>query len=98
MIVVVRVGGEGSTIVSERTCASNFKERRHPVRRVHCGRAAFGTSQARRASHRQAQLHDDEAVESEHNLATVLGDGSRESGGHHVRSYRRRSFRQWNGG
>ena len=41
-------------------------------------------SQARQGiSTEQAQLHDDEAVESAHNLGLVLGDGSRESGGRH---------------
>ena len=41
-------------------------------------------SQARQGlSTEQAQLHDDEAVESALNLGTVIGDGARESGGHH---------------
>jgi hypothetical protein len=41
-------------------------------------------SQAREGlSTEQAQLHDDEAVESAQNLGMVLGDGSRESGGRH---------------
>jgi len=86
VIVVVRVGGEASTIVSGKDVREQLQKSGAILYVVStAGAQRPAPSQARQGiSTQQAQLHDDEAVESEHNLATVLGDGSRESGGHHV--------------
>lgn len=85
-IVVVRVGGEASTVVSGKDVRERLQKSGailYVVSTVGAQRPA--PSSARQGlSTEQAQLHDDESVESEHNLGTVLGDGSRESGGHHV--------------
>jgi hypothetical protein len=85
VIVVVRVGGEASTTLSGKDVREQLQKSGailHVISTVGAQRAA--PSQAREGlSTEQAQLHDDEAVESAHNLALVLGDGSRESGGRH---------------
>ena len=85
VIVVIRVGGEASTHLSGRDV-------REQVRKSGAALYVISTVGAQRAapsharpglSTEQAQLHDDEAVESALNLGMVLGDGSRESGGRH---------------
>jgi hypothetical protein len=85
VIVVVRVGGEASTTLSGSTVREQLRKsgaRLYVISTVGAQRAA--PSSAREGlSTEQAQLHDDEAVESAHNLGVVLGDGSRESGGRH---------------
>ena len=85
VIVVVRVGGEASTTLSGSTVRDQLRKSGailYVVSTVGAQRAA--PSNAREGlSTEQAQLHDDEAVESAHNLGVVLGDGSRESGGRH---------------
>ena len=85
VIVVVRVGGEASTTLSGEVVREQLRKSGaalYVISTVGAPRAA--PSQARQGlSTEQAQLHDDEAVESAHNLGMVLGDGSRESGGRH---------------
>jgi hypothetical protein len=86
VIVVVRVGGEASTTLSGKDVREQLRKSGailHVISTVGAQRAA--PSQAREGiSTEQAQLHDDEAVESALNLNMVLGDGVRESGGHHL--------------
>jgi hypothetical protein len=84
-IVVLRVGGEGSTTLSGRRVHEELRKSGallYVVSTVGAQRAA-PTSARQGLSTEQAQLHDDEAVESAQNLGLVLGDGSRESGGRH---------------
>jgi hypothetical protein len=85
VIVVVRVGGEASTTISGRDVREQLRKSGailYVISTVGAQRSA--PSAAREGiSTEQAQLHDDEAVESAHNLGLVLGDGSRESGGRH---------------
>lgn len=85
VIVVVRVGGEASTTLSGANVREQLRKSGailYVISTVGAQRSA--PSQARQGiSAEQARLHDDEAVESAHNLALVLGDGSRESGGRH---------------
>lgn len=85
IVVVVRVGGEASTTLSGRDVREQLRRSGailYVVSTVGAQRAA--PSAARPGlSTEQAQLHDDEAVESALNLGSVLGDGSRESGGRH---------------
>jgi hypothetical protein len=86
VIVVVRVGGEAATTLSEKNVRERLRKSGailYVISTVGAQRAA--PSSARQGiSKEQAQLHDDEAIESALNLAVVLGDGVRESGGHHV--------------
>jgi len=85
IIVVLRVGGEASTTVSGQAVREQLRRSGavlYVISTVGAQRAA--PSQARQGlSTEQAQLHDDEAVESAHNLGAVIGDGARESGGRH---------------
>ena len=85
VIVVLRVGGEATTTLSGRDVREQLQKSGailYVISTVGAQRPA--PSQARQGiSTEQAQLHDDEAVESAHNLGLVLGDGSRESGGRH---------------
>jgi hypothetical protein len=85
VIVVVRVGGEASTTLSGKDVREQLQKSGailYVISTVGAQRSA--PSQARQGiSTEQAQLHDDEAVESALNLGMVLGDGSRESGGRH---------------
>jgi hypothetical protein len=85
VIVVMRVGGEASTTLSGQVVREQLRKSGailYVISTVGAQRAA--PSAARQGlSTEQAQLHDDEAVESAHNLALLLGDGSRESGGRH---------------
>lgn len=85
VIVVVRVGGEASTTLSGTDVREQLRKSGatlYVISTVGAQRSA--PSQARPGiSAEQAQLHDDETVESAHNLGMVLGDGSRESGGRH---------------
>jgi hypothetical protein len=86
VIVVVRVGGEATTTLSGRVVRDQLRKSGailYVISTVGAQRAA--PSAAREGiSKEQAQLHDDEAIESALNLGTVLGDGVRESGGRHV--------------
>ena len=86
VIIVVRVGGEGSTTLSGRDVREELRKSGailYVISTVGAQRQA--PSHARPGlSTEQAQLHDDEEVESALNLGLVLGDGSRESGGHHA--------------
>ena len=85
VIVVMRVGGEASTTLSGQAVREQLRKSGavlYVISTVGAQRAA--PSAARQGlSTEQAQLHDDEAVESAHNLGMVIGDGSRESGGRH---------------
>ena len=60
-------------------------ERRHPVRRVHGRRGTCRASVRPRPgiSTEQAQMQDSEVADGAFNLAQVLGDGSKDSGGRH---------------
>ena len=86
VIVVVRVGGEASTALSGKEVREQLRKSGailYVISTVGAQRAA--PSHAREGiSEEQAQLHDDEAIESALNLGMVLGDGVRESGGHHL--------------
>jgi hypothetical protein len=85
VIVVLRVGGEALTT----TAGNDVREHLRKSGAILYVMSTVGAqrpppSQAREGlSTEQAQLHDDEAVESAHNLGLVLGDGSKESGGRH---------------
>ena len=85
VIVVVRVGGEASTALSGEFVREQLRKSGailYVFSTVGAQRSA--PSQARQGlSAEQAQLRDDEDVESALNLGRVLGDGSRESGGRH---------------
>jgi hypothetical protein len=85
VIVVMRVGGEASTTLSGEAVREQLRKSGailYVISTVGAQRSA--PSQARQGiSAEQAQLRDDEAVESALNLGQVLGDGSRESGGRH---------------
>ena len=84
VIVVVRVGGEASTTLSGEVVREQLRKGGAALYVSTVGAQRAAPSQARQGlSTEQAQLHDDEAVESAHNLGMVLGDGSRESGGRH---------------
>jgi hypothetical protein len=85
VILVLRVGVEGTTPLD----GGDVRER---LRRSGAMLYVISTaSSARRPpssartgiSTEQAQLHDDEIAASRRNLAEVLGDGARESGGRH---------------
>ena|SRR5688572_2979787 len=86
VIVVVRVGGEASTTLSGKDVRDQLRKSGailYVISTVGAQRAA--PSHAREGlSREQAQLHDDEEIESALNLGMVLGDGVRESGGRHV--------------
>lgn len=85
VMVVMRVGGEASTTLSGRAVREQLRKSGailYVISTVGAQRAA--PSAARQGlSTEQAQLHDDEAVESAHSLGVVIGDGARESGGRH---------------
>jgi hypothetical protein len=85
VIVVLRVGGEALSTTSGTDVRDQLRKSGailYVMSTVGAQRPA--PSQAREGlSNEQAQLHDDEAVESAHNLGVVLGDGSKESGGRH---------------
>lgn len=85
VIVVMRVGGEGSTTLSGQVVREQLRKSSailYVISTVGAQRAA--PSQARQGlSAEQVQLRDDDAVESARSLGVVLGDGSRESGGRH---------------
>lgn len=86
VIVVIRVGGEATTAVSGKVVRDQLRKSgaiMYVISTVGAQRAA--PSHAREGiSQEQAQLHDDESIESALNLGMVLGDGVRESGGRHV--------------
>lgn len=85
VILVLRVGVEGTTPLD----GGDVRER---LRRSGAMLYVISTASAARQppssartglSTEQAQLHDDEIAASRRNLAEVLGDGARESGGRH---------------
>jgi hypothetical protein len=85
IILVLRVGVEGTTPLD----GGDVRER---LRRSGAVLYVISTASAARQpppsartgiSSEQAQLHDDEIAASRRNLAEVLGDGARESGGRH---------------
>ena len=85
VILVLRVGVEGTTPLD----GGDVRER---LRRSGAMLYVISTASAARQppssartglSKEQAQLHDDEIAASRRNLAEVLGDGARESGGRH---------------
>lgn len=85
VILVLRVGVEGTSPLA----AGEIRER---LRQSGAMLYVISTASAARLpppsartgiSAEQAQLHDDEIAASRRNLAAVLGDGARESGGRH---------------
>ncbi len=85
VILVLRVGVEGTTPLA----GGDVRER---LRRSGAMLYVISTASAARQppssartgiSAEQSQLHDDEIAASRRNLAEVLGDGARESGGRH---------------
>ena len=86
VIVVMRVGGEAATTLPGQAVREQLRRSGailYVISTVGAQRAA--PSAARQGlSTEQVQLHDDEAVAGALNLAVVLGDGSRESGGRHT--------------
>ena len=85
IILVLRVGVEGTTPL-------DGEEVREQLRRSGAVLYVISTASAARQppssartgiSAEQSQLHDDEIAASRRNLAEVLGDGARESGGRH---------------
>ena len=85
MILVTRVGAEATTSLAGNDVREELRRSGailYVVSTVGAGRAA--PSQARQGiSTEQAQLQDAEVADSAFNLAQVLGDGSKESGGRH---------------
>jgi VWFA-related protein len=87
VIVVMRIGGEATTAI-------NGNDVREQLRKSGAILYVISTAGAQRAapsqirgtdnaSVQQGQMRDAELAESASNLALVLGDGSKESGGHH---------------
>lgn len=87
VIVVMRVGGEATTTLAGEDVREQLRKSGailYVISTVGAQRPA--ASQARgtdAVSIQQGQLRDDELTQSAHNLAQVLGDGSKESGGRH---------------
>jgi hypothetical protein len=85
VIVVVRVGGEAITSLP----ADDVRDQLRKSRAMLYVLSTVGAERSRESMARtgisaeQAQMHDDEMKTSVMNLAQVLGDGSKESGGHH---------------
>jgi hypothetical protein len=85
VILVTRVGAEATTSISGEDLRTELRRSGailYVVSTLGAERAA--PSQARAGiSTEQAQLQDAEVTDAAFNLAQVLGDGSKESGGHH---------------
>jgi hypothetical protein len=85
VIIAMRVGGEAPTSLSGDDVREDLRKSGAILYVISTvGAQRPPTSQARPGiSTEQAQLQDDEVVSGILNLAQVLGDGSRESGGRH---------------
>jgi hypothetical protein len=85
VILVLRVGAEATTSLTGDEVREQLRRSGailHVVSTVGAERSAPPSARPG-ISAEQAQLHDAEAAESANNLAQVLGDGSKESGGRH---------------
>jgi len=87
VIVVMRIGGEAMTAISGNDVREQLRKSAailYVISTAGAQRAA--PSQIRgtdNVSVQQGQLRDSELAESASNLALVLGDGAKDSGGHH---------------
>jgi hypothetical protein len=87
VIVVMRVGGEAPTPITSDQVREELRKSRailYVFSTVNADRrstSAQGVGDA--ASQQQAQLRDDESTSAALHLGTVLGDGSKDSGGRH---------------
>jgi VWFA-related protein len=88
IIVVMRVGGEGTStlsgnIVREQIRKSGATLYAVSIQGLDRTPTSSGGGASMDATTQASQLHDDEANEGATNLQQVLGDGTRESGGHY---------------
>jgi hypothetical protein len=85
VILVLRVGVEGTTPLDGRDVRERLRRSGAMLYVISTASAARQPPSSARTgiSTEQAQLHDDEIAASRRNLAEVLGDGARESGGRH---------------
>ena len=85
VILVLRVGVEGATPLDGGDVRTRLQRSGAVLYVISTASAARQPPSSARTglSKEQAQLHDDEIAESRRNLAEVLGDGARESGGRH---------------
>jgi hypothetical protein len=85
IILVLRVGVEGTTPLDGAEVRARLRRSGAVLYVISTASAARRPPSSARTgiSSEQAQLHDDEIAASRRNLAEVLGDGARESGGRH---------------
>ena len=85
IILVLRVGVEGTTPLDGTEVRARLRRSGAVLYVISTASAARRSPSSARTgiSTEQAQLHDDEIAASRRNLAEVLGDGARESGGRH---------------
>jgi len=85
VILVLRVGMEGTTPLDGGHVRDRLRRSGAVLYVISTASAARQPPPSARTgiSAEQAQLHDDEIAASRRNLAEVLNDGARESGGHH---------------
>jgi VWFA-related protein len=87
VIVVMRVGGEAATTLAGEDVRAQLRKSGAILYVISTVGAQRGAPPQARGtdpvSIAQGQLRDDELTQSAHNLAQVLGDGSKESGGRH---------------
>jgi hypothetical protein len=85
IILVLRVGVEGTTPLDGGDVGERLRRSGAVLYVISTASAARQPPPSARTgiSSEQAQLHDDEIAASRRNLAEVLGDGARESGGRH---------------
>ena len=85
VILVLRVGVEGTTPLDGGDVRERLRRSGAMLYVISTASAAKPAPSSARTgiSAEQAQLHDDEIAASRRNLAEVLGDGARESGGRH---------------
>ena len=90
VILVARIGGEGQSDLNPkivRTELQNSHAQLYVISVAGANRAPSTTAESAAsdpASQARAQLADSDASDSASNLALILGDGSRDSGGRHV--------------
>lgn len=90
VILVARIGGEGQSALNPRLVRAELQNSRaqlYVISVAGANRAPSATADSAASdpgSQARAQLADSDASESASNLALVLGDGSRDSGGRHL--------------
>jgi len=86
VMLVTRVGGEASTSMQSKDVRDRLRKSGATMYVIAIKGAANSTqstSSATKMGAEQQAVHDDEATESSNNLEQLLGDGSKESGGHY---------------